>query len=178
MKKGAEDWELWYRLLRNGYIFITSSNYGALYRQKNDSMIKQFPFDHVRESMQLLEKSYAPIAEKDRCAGESVPFTEPLSRYQLDIQKMSRIVFFMAIARMNGNTKDLERLKYILKDMPRGSACMHVDVAHWVTLGTKRYLSSSTKRINNAAISHRKSTLCSEIQEIFAEKSGFPALKL
>ncbi|NIQ14460.1 MAG: glycosyltransferase, partial [Candidatus Dadabacteria bacterium] len=58
MVHGAEDWELWFRILRHGYKFIPSYGYGGVYRQKPNSMIRKSPGIHVHEAMRLIEKSY------------------------------------------------------------------------------------------------------------------------
>ena len=47
MQDGAEDWDLWLRVLRNGYTFVPAKFRTAAYRQKAGSMIKNRAIEHA-----------------------------------------------------------------------------------------------------------------------------------
>ncbi len=57
MTYGAEDWDLWYRVLRNGYRFVPSSLASAIYRQKPESMRQRHAAEHFAEAERLTEAS-------------------------------------------------------------------------------------------------------------------------
>ena len=47
---GAEDWDLWLRLMRHGLGFVASGETGAVYRQRRGSMVKRMPTEHLETS--------------------------------------------------------------------------------------------------------------------------------
>ena len=60
MRDGAEDWDLWLRIMRKGYGFIPSRWITAVYRQKRHSMAKAGAESHVGEAQQLIARAYEP----------------------------------------------------------------------------------------------------------------------
>ena len=57
MKKGAEDWDLWQRVLRHGYIFRPASGISGLYRQRKKSMVRNDSIGHLNEANLLLSNA-------------------------------------------------------------------------------------------------------------------------
>ena len=57
MRHGAEDWDLWYRLLRNGFRFEPSATDSAFYRQRSSSMRRVDASAHFVEATRLTKAS-------------------------------------------------------------------------------------------------------------------------
>ena len=62
----AEDWRLWSKIMRAGYIFLAVNFVGSGYRQTAGSMVRRAPLLHVEKSLGNLFRSHRPwSAETD-----------------------------------------------------------------------------------------------------------------
>jgi hypothetical protein len=103
MRDGAEDWDLWLRILRRGYNFIPSKWRTAVYRQKHRSMAKDGAKGHVRAAQQLVSLAYSndqnaafdPLAPR--------PFPEPLPVYQEQLVHARRALQYAATSLASGD---------------------------------------------------------------------------
>lgn len=57
MQRGAEDWDMWLRLLRHGYALVPAGGLAGLYRQRRASMVRTDPTGHLREAARLLDSA-------------------------------------------------------------------------------------------------------------------------
>ncbi len=57
MRRGAEDWDLWQRILRHGYIFVPAGGVAGVYRQRRASMVRADPSGHLAEARRLLDRA-------------------------------------------------------------------------------------------------------------------------
>lgn len=98
MKQGAEDWDLWLRLMRNGYQFVPTPNILAIYRQKAKSMVRELPAEHLRESRAILESVQRPGSPADRVPNSPFWFGEPLAHYQTELDMAERSFQYLGLA--------------------------------------------------------------------------------
>jgi Glycosyl transferase family 2/Protein of unknown function DUF115 len=55
MRGGAEDWDLWFRLLRHGYRFAANENLVGAYRLRQTSMFRDQQTTHVAQAVKLFD---------------------------------------------------------------------------------------------------------------------------
>ena len=137
-RDGAEDWDLWQRILRNGYVFVPSTTRSALYRQRAGSMVRTSTADHARVGIKLIEEAYGHVDGTVLASPTSSPFPEPLGVYQQWVTQAARTVRFAAIAYASGN-KDLAT--QLLGELPPLSGSVlgrHVDTHAEFVRGFKR----------------------------------------
>jgi hypothetical protein len=82
MTTGAVDWDLWYRMMRNGYVFVPSKTLGAIYRQKSGGITRSNKAGHTQASAKLIRAAYAPVDPGVMVAPTAFPMPEPLGSYQ------------------------------------------------------------------------------------------------
>jgi hypothetical protein len=114
MRQGAEDFDLWHRILRHGYVWLFSGTTGGAYRQKQHSMVRAMPEHHVREAMRLMRKAETPLAAEEVLPGTRQVFDQPLGYHQNVILRTRRLARFGAMAYLGGNSEGFEAiLKYL-----------------------------------------------------------------
>jgi len=139
MKRGAEDWDLWLRLLRHGYIFLHSGSLGGGYRQKERSMVRSMPHYHVREALALTEKAYSELQEKDIVEGAPFVFRHALSYYQHLITINRRLVQFATLAYLAGNMKGFEEIIQYMTPETSYYLTRHVNFSHLMDIAFNRF---------------------------------------
>ena len=85
---GAEDWDLWHRALRHGYVFVPVNTVVGAYRQRMLSMVRQHSGLHLRRADSLLRaaESWA-IVDPDVAVGDA---TMPISVAASSLQRAIR----------------------------------------------------------------------------------------
>lgn len=58
---GAEDWDLWQRLLSHGYRIVHAGGLAGLYRQRSGSMVRRDPSGHLDISSKLISRAHADV---------------------------------------------------------------------------------------------------------------------
>ncbi len=104
MRDGAEDWDLWLRIMRKGYGFIPSRWITAVYRQKRHSMAKAGAESHVGEAQQLIARAYEP---SDRSLSDTAgvhAFPLALPDYQKQLVLARRAIQYAATSVARGDT--------------------------------------------------------------------------
>lgn len=101
----AEDWRLWSKALRAGYVFLPVNSVGSGYRQTAGSMIRRAPLLHVEKSLGNMlrsHKSYdaetdpSEIRYEDRFFSSPI-FENPAGEYEAKRKFLSRLVNFTGI---------------------------------------------------------------------------------
>ena len=110
MREGAEDWELWSRMLRQGYCFLPSGNVGAVYRRKSGSMVRRMPSRHVREAMALIHRAYEPFPASAAMPDAPFVFDRPIAHYREQITRAERSVGYAALAYLGGDREGFEEI--------------------------------------------------------------------
>lgn len=120
MQQGAEDWDLWLRMMRNGYQFMPTKHVLAIYRQKTGSMVRAMPADHLDEAGQMLRSSQDPASPDDLVPNSPYWFSEPLSYYETNLAIAQRSLRFIGLAAFADDDQQLERaIKSIDPDLIR-----------------------------------------------------------
>lgn len=121
MTSGCEDWDLWQRLLRRGFVVVPSNSFGGAYRARTGSMRMRAPLAHTRAAIALLQRAEETVEIADPSATESLqalqpttsaittwpcPMPLPLSRYRRQRMEFARIVRAATLAMLNGNADE------------------------------------------------------------------------
>lgn len=110
MRDGAEDWELWLRILRHGYHFIATGTVGGIYRSKAGSMVRSAPGKHVEEGLRLVASAFAQLAPDQVVPGTPHVFEHGLPYYQRSLLEARRLIQFAALAYLGGDRASFESL--------------------------------------------------------------------
>lgn len=103
MPYGAEDWELWYRIMRNGYRFEPSSLTSAIYRQKPSSMRQRHAAEHFAESQRLTHASQLAIDDSITFVSNVAPMLRPKGYYELSARLTRRAIQSAGTALLAGD---------------------------------------------------------------------------
>lgn len=139
MRYGAEDWDLWYRMMRNGYKFAPSFSFGAVYRQKGGSMVRAMPIQHSREALRLIDDAEKPLNQDAILPDSPYIYKNPLSFYTLDSKKAKRLIGYITTGYLLGDETGTEQL---LKQLTVGSAHYlrtQFDIDETIRIALRRY---------------------------------------
>lgn len=103
MRYGAEDWDLWYRVMRSGYRFVPSARTTAIYRQKRSSMRQESAIEHFAEATRLTKASQKPADVSDFSPNAIAPMPLPRSDYEVSARLARRSIQSAATALISGN---------------------------------------------------------------------------
>lgn len=101
----AEDWRLWSKMMRAGYVFISTPTIGSGYRQTTGSMIRRNPLLHVERSRGNFFRSHnafgsdtspVEVAYEDLYQGGPL-FEKEWGQYYAQQQFMPRVFNFIGI---------------------------------------------------------------------------------
>lgn len=101
----AEDWRLWSKAMRAGYIFLPVNFVGSGYRQAKNSMIRRAPLLHVEKSLGNLFRAHKsckaendPFELKYENNFSAAPlFIEPAGEYEAKRKFLPRLLNFTGI---------------------------------------------------------------------------------
>jgi len=103
MRSGGEDWDLWLRLMRNGYYFVPSRFFGGVYRQRRSSMVRLRADAHLAASRRLLKSTNEQVDNAHIRSDAPLPMKDPASDYRLRVRDTERTISFAAISATSGN---------------------------------------------------------------------------
>ena len=105
---GAEDWEFWHRLLRTGGTFIGKSRAVGAYRQRSNSMIRDFPHLHLNRANHLLEQANLEARYAD---GRLAEANQPYGTGSENVVRAKRLAVWCGLRTASGwqNQIDLGR---------------------------------------------------------------------
>ena len=104
---GAEDWDLWHRLLRHGYSIRNAPGVAGLYRQRAGSMSRRDQRGHLEVGDRLLRDARRP-AVLDRELAVDTRAGAPLATLDLAATRLRRIALSAGI--QAGSTADASEL--------------------------------------------------------------------
>ncbi len=114
MDGGCEDWDLWQRILRDGYRFLSTNSIGGAYRMRPGSMRLEKAARHSLTAAALLARAYSPAS-----MDQSKPFFhEPLGYYIGELGRVRRLIRGATLARANGDEVGVARC---LAELPANS---------------------------------------------------------
>lgn len=108
MRTGAEDWELWQRIMRHGYVFRATPSVLAVYRQKAQSMVRAMPANHLSEAEWLLNKVHEPMSDTEIVAGTPYVFERSIGVYQSKLQMTERVLQFVGMVHMTDDQDQID----------------------------------------------------------------------
>ena len=105
--RGAEDWDLWQRILRHGYRFVGASGIAGVYRQRTASMVRRDISGHLGAADKLLDQAEAAaLVEPSLCADPAA--ARPMAELVAAARRLERAAIYAGIA--VGSSGDLAAL--------------------------------------------------------------------
>ncbi len=95
--KQAEDFDLWLRILRAGYIFAPTRFSSVTYRRRAGSMVRQQPLAHLDLSLAIINSAEKPLAEDQLDWSTRYRMAKPLSAYTSQQRKINRTMEFVGM---------------------------------------------------------------------------------
>lgn len=138
MTSGAVDWDLWYRILRNGYVFLPSGFLGAIYRQKRGGITRGNKAGHTRASAHLIRSAYEPADPQILVDPSPFPMPASLGAYEATLVIADRAVRFAAMGLAEGR---VDTMHETLRQLEGGTWPLldrHLDWFQIVARGTAR----------------------------------------
>ena len=169
MRFGAEDWDLWYRAMRNGYVFVPSTYRTAVYRQKRDSMVRSMPDGHVAEANRLIEAAYGTADPTILNSATPTPLTKPIGAYQSLLHRADRSVRFAAMALVAGDEDAARRALDVFKDAPLSLIERHINLSDLSAGGMRRALAISYSELN--AVTPLIDPIAKRLEQLIRETS-------
>jgi glycosyltransferase involved in cell wall biosynthesis len=140
MRTGGVDWDLWYRILRNGYFFVSSPFQSVIYRQRPGGITRGNPAAHTRAAASLIRAAHDRVEPRLLVDPADYPMVEPLGWYQATLAIAERATRFAAMALADG---DLEGMRETLLVLEPGTWLLlqrHLDMDSLVARGVARAL--------------------------------------
>ncbi|MEZ5928548.1 MAG: glycosyltransferase [Parvularculaceae bacterium] len=97
LRFGCEDWDLWQRIMRNGYAFAPTNRLSGVYRRKRGSMVKDTPAEHLDAAKMLFDRARAPVNVEDVSENAPFVFAEGLHAYEDRARFMKRTAQYAVI---------------------------------------------------------------------------------
>ena len=97
LKNGAEDWDLWSRMMRNGYRFEYGNVFAGVYRQKKCSMVRDMAEKHLVVACSLIKKSYMLMPDSDKIIPNELVYEKGLEYYLKERTISIRSIQFLAM---------------------------------------------------------------------------------
>ncbi|HEY6627984.1 MAG TPA: glycosyltransferase family A protein, partial [Acidimicrobiia bacterium] len=140
MRSGAADWDLWYRMLRNGCVFVASPFLGAIYRQNGRGFTRRDPAAHTLVSSGLIRAANKPARRKILASPTPFPMPAAVSTYRSLLKIAERATRFAAMALVDGKPEAMHKT---LSVVDRGTWPLldrHLVVSDLVQTGAARAL--------------------------------------
>jgi glycosyltransferase involved in cell wall biosynthesis len=147
LRNNAEDWELWQRILRHGYIFTSIPIVTAVYRARPGSIVRSEPLEHTKAGRRILNQAYDELADAEIISGTPFVFNKGWGRYRRDLLFLARVLNFGAMAFMNSRHEFDE----FLKEFPAEIwpyAKLQIGPNKRIRDGIVRYLAASVETVN------------------------------
>ncbi len=106
----AEDFDLWVRVLRDGYTFVYVPVIGVAYRQNGAGLVFSESALHAELSMAIIERQFEDLSGVD-----SAPLlSRPLPHYQLEHTRAQRLLRTFALAKASDHDGQVQRIGQLL----------------------------------------------------------------
>ena len=106
----AEDFDLWIRVLREGYTFSYVPLIGVAYRQKSSGLVFSESAQHAEASMEVIEQQYNDLSGNV----DAPELSRPLPYYQLQSARARRLLRTYALASAMNEVDDARRIERLL----------------------------------------------------------------
>lgn len=157
LRHGCEDWDLWQRILRNGYAFAPTRRLSGVYRRKRGSMVKETPVEHLRAARTLFDRARAPIDPSYISANAPNVFERELHFYSDQLRFTRRAAQFATI---NAFASE-KAFSGSIDDMPSAGAAFtnfDSDVRPFIEAGIRRSIAIDEPAIEALGVEFEKLT--------------------
>lgn len=162
----AEDYELWARLLRGGYVLDAVPEVGVAYRQKRSSLFRRTGRAHASRTQAVYDRAAAELSEP--VAGPH-PLAQPVHVYAAKQASLRRSVIGVVTAVASGDDEGASAMLDQLRsepDLPFLLRTVDVEkVVHRAALRLERW--------SEAALQARTSALEARVWRVLAPALGF-----
>jgi hypothetical protein len=151
MVTGGVDWDLWYRMLRNGHVFVSTPYQGVIYRQRAGGITRGNPAAHTAAAAQLIRAAHD---REDRVIlADPSPYTmlEPLGTYRAHLAVARRAVRFAAMALVDGDRAGMEASISVVAAGTWPLLQRHLDLSSLVVRGAARALGVKPDQLDDDA---------------------------
>ena len=108
----AEDFDLWVRILRQGYTFVYVPRIGVAYRQKSTGLVFSESAFHADSAVSVIERQYEDLSGHD-----DAPMLDlPLPHYQQRYATVRRLLRTYALAAANNKQDDVDRIGQLIPE--------------------------------------------------------------
>ena len=146
-----EDWDLWYRLLRNGYVFVACGYDALLYRQRASSLTKNSDLNNPMISLSLVKEAYEEVQPDFFVTNAPYRFHKPLHYYQSHLVMAQRVISSPAFAQ--AQTEDEIRQLLCLLPQDLFDLIIHqLNVVDILTFGAKRIVGETDPDLNKSRL--------------------------
>jgi hypothetical protein len=150
MVSGGVDWDLWYRILRNGHVFVSSPFQSVVYRQRAGGITRGNPAAHTAAAANLIRAAHQAADPKLLVDSTSFPFLDPLGHYQAIITVAERATRFATMALVDGDRNAMEATLEVLDSGSWPLLERHLDIPSLVTRGAARALGLKPAELEGA----------------------------
>ncbi len=144
----AEDYDLWLRIMRHGYVFLPVPVTGVTYRARQGSMVRQEPLEHLRISAGLKTAADSHVSTSMRAPGSELFLHAPHHYYQRQMDFARRALEFAGMALAAGEPADRiaeEVAEHLATCVALRNSPEAVD---WIVAGIGRY-SEQNRELND-----------------------------
>ena len=167
MTYGAEDWDLWYRVLRNGYRFVPASLASAVYRQKPDSMRQRHAVEHFAEAERLTEASQTDAPESVVFQALIPPMLDSKGSYEISARLARRAIQSAATALVAEDEDGAIQVLATVDPVHPLVLAHHVHADVAITDGIRRYLGLTAAELE--PLQAKLGPLADQARELVAE---------
>ncbi len=148
MRSGGVDWDLWYRILRNGWVFVPSRSLGAVYRQRGGGITRGKPAAHTEAAARLILAAYRNADPAILSIPSPYPMPDPLPDYQARLTIAERAIRFASMALIDGDRPGMRSTLAVLESGSWYLLDRHLDLPSLVTRGAARVLGVRPKHLD------------------------------
>ena len=139
LRRGAEDWDLWHRLLRHGYTLEHARGSAGLCRRRPQSMAVTGTAGHLDQSFQLLAAGQRRVRVDERLVVDPHA-AAPLARRQFAARWLRRVATYHGMHLAAGGDRNTARLAESIGRVQGAPRALLADLEQHVTAGLRRGL--------------------------------------
>ena len=151
MVTGGVDWELWYRMLRNGHVFVSTPFQGVIYRQRAGGITRGNPAAHTASAARLIRAAHDSEDQAILSDPSPYPMLEPLGTYQAHLAVARRAVRFAAMALVDGDRAGMQASISVVEAGTWPLLQRHLDLSSLVARGAARALGVKPDQLDDSA---------------------------
>jgi hypothetical protein len=151
MVTGGVDWDLWYRMLRNGHVFVSTPYQGVIYRQRAGGITRGNPAAHTAAAARLIRAAHDREDPANLADPSPYPMLEPLGTYRAHLAVARRAVRFAAMALVDGDRPGMEASLSVVAAGTWPLLQRHLDLSSLVARGAARALGVKPDQLDDAA---------------------------